>query len=68
MDLFGRKRQGPRTHLKFGFPLGRTFARDQHPALTGINIADFVLANPPFYSKDWARFESDSRWKYEAAG
>jgi len=26
--------------------------------------ADYVLANPPFNIKDWARNESDPRWKY----
>ncbi|TFD17892.1 SAM-dependent DNA methyltransferase [Cryobacterium sp. TMT1-21] len=39
---------------------GDTFARDQHPDLQ----ADYVLANPPFNIKDWARSESDPRWKY----
>jgi type I restriction enzyme M protein len=39
---------------------GDTFARDQHPELQ----ADYVLANPPFNIKDWARSESDPRWKY----
>jgi len=39
---------------------GDTFARDLHPELQ----ADFVLANPPFNIKDWARNESDPRWKY----
>ncbi|RNE66741.1 class I SAM-dependent DNA methyltransferase [Cryobacterium tepidiphilum] len=39
---------------------GDTFARDQHPDMQ----ADFVLANPPFNIKDWARSESDPRWKY----
>jgi type I restriction enzyme M protein len=39
---------------------GDTFARDQHPELQ----ADFVMANPPFNIKDWARNESDPRWKY----
>jgi type I restriction enzyme M protein len=39
---------------------GDTFARDQHPELQ----ADFILANPPFNIKDWARSESDPRWKY----
>jgi type I restriction enzyme M protein len=43
---------------------GDTFARDQHPELTGINGADFIMANPPFNIKDWARSESDPRWKY----
>ena len=39
---------------------GDTFARDQHPDLQ----ADFVMANPPFNIKDWARSEDDPRWKY----
>ncbi|OMH36875.1 class I SAM-dependent DNA methyltransferase [Tersicoccus sp. Bi-70] len=39
---------------------GDTFARDQHPELQ----ADFVMANPPFNIKDWARSESDPRWAY----
>lgn len=39
---------------------GDTFARDIHPNL----VADFVLANPPFNIKDWARSEDDSRWTY----
>ena len=43
---------------------GDTFARDQHPELTGNNGADFVMANPPFNIKDWVRSESDPRWKY----
>jgi type I restriction enzyme M protein len=43
---------------------GDTFARDQHPELTGGNGADFIMANPPFNIKDWARSESDPRWKY----
>ena len=43
---------------------GDTFARDQHPELSGKNGADFIMANPPFNIKDWARSESDPRWKY----
>ncbi|MFC8537141.1 type I restriction-modification system subunit M [Streptomyces sp. NPDC057249] len=39
---------------------GDTFADDKHPDLR----ADFVMANPPFNIKDWARDESDSRWRY----
>jgi type I restriction enzyme M protein len=39
---------------------GDTFARDIHPDLQ----ADFVLANPPFNIKDWARSERDPRWKF----
>jgi type I restriction enzyme M protein len=41
-----------------------TFARDLHAQLTGRNGADFVMANPPFNIKDWARNESDPRWRY----
>lgn len=37
-----------------------TFARDIHPGMQ----ADFVLANPPFNIKDWARREDDPRWTY----
>ncbi|MEO5321367.1 class I SAM-dependent DNA methyltransferase [Arthrobacter sp. CC3] len=39
---------------------GDTFARDQHPDMQ----ADYIMANPPFNIKDWARSESDPRWKY----
>ncbi|WP_033222646.1 type I restriction-modification system subunit M [Kitasatospora phosalacinea] len=39
---------------------GDTFADDKHPDLR----ADFVMANPPFNIKDWARDESDGRWRY----
>ncbi|GAA0664631.1 class I SAM-dependent DNA methyltransferase [Streptomyces thermocarboxydovorans] len=39
---------------------GDTFADDKHPDLK----ADFVMANPPFNIKDWARDETDARWKY----
>lgn len=39
---------------------GDTFARDQHPDMQ----ADFVMANPPFNIKDWARSESDPRWRF----
>lgn len=39
---------------------GDTFARDQHPDMQ----ADYVMANPPFNIKDWARNESDPRWRY----
>ncbi|WP_245674222.1 HsdM family class I SAM-dependent methyltransferase [Actinoplanes rectilineatus] len=37
-----------------------TFADDKHPDLR----ADFIMANPPFNMSDWARRESDHRWKY----
>lgn len=39
---------------------GDTFARDQHADLQ----MDFVMANPPFNIKDWARNAEDPRWKY----
>jgi len=39
---------------------GDTFARDLHPGLK----ADFVMANPPFNIKDWARNERDGRWAF----
>ena len=39
---------------------GDTFARDLHPDLQ----ADFVMANPPFNIKDWARSESEPRWRF----
>jgi type I restriction enzyme M protein len=39
---------------------GDTFARDQHPDIQ----ADYVLANPPFNIKDWARSDKDPRWKF----
>ncbi|WP_433826630.1 type I restriction-modification system subunit M [Actinoplanes sp. CA-015351] len=37
-----------------------TFENDKHPDMR----ADFIMANPPFNMSDWARRESDSRWKY----
>ncbi|WP_330479116.1 type I restriction-modification system subunit M [Streptomyces platensis] len=39
---------------------GDTLADDMHPDLK----ADFVMANPPFNINDWARDESDVRWRY----
>ncbi|WP_098465136.1 type I restriction-modification system subunit M [Isoptericola jiangsuensis] len=39
---------------------GDTFARDLHPDLQ----ADYVMANPPFNIKDWARATDDARWTY----
>lgn len=39
---------------------GDTFARDQHPDMQ----MDFVMANPPFNIKDWARTEEDPRWRF----
>jgi type I restriction enzyme M protein len=39
---------------------GDTFARDAHPG----REMHYVLANPPFNIKDWARDVDDPRWKY----
>lgn len=39
---------------------GDTFARDQHADVQ----MDFVMANPPFNIKDWARNVEDPRWRY----
>ncbi|HMS75942.1 class I SAM-dependent DNA methyltransferase [Gordonia sp. (in: high G+C Gram-positive bacteria)] len=39
---------------------GDTFARDQHADVQ----MDYVMANPPFNIKDWARNEDDPRWRY----
>jgi type I restriction enzyme M protein len=39
---------------------GDTFARDLHADVH----MDYVMANPPFNIKDWARKEDDPRWKY----
>jgi type I restriction enzyme M protein len=37
-----------------------TFARDHH---AGVQM-DYVMANPPFNIKDWARNEADPRWRF----
>jgi len=37
-----------------------TFAADKHPDLR----ADFIMANPPFNMSDWARSDSDPRWRF----
>jgi type I restriction enzyme M protein len=37
-----------------------TFARDLH---AGIEF-DYVMSNPPFNIKDWARSEQDPRWRF----
>jgi type I restriction enzyme M protein len=39
---------------------GDTFARDLHTEMK----ADYVLSNPPFNIKDWARTEDDPRWRF----
>lgn len=47
-------------NANLGSRWGDTFARDIHPDME----ADFIMANPPFNIKDWARNESDPRWRY----
>ncbi|RKF27907.1 type I restriction-modification system subunit M [Micromonospora globbae] len=37
-----------------------TFSDDKHPDMR----ADFIMANPPFNMSDWARRETDPRWRY----
>ncbi|MFT3971249.1 MAG: class I SAM-dependent DNA methyltransferase [Micropruina sp.] len=39
---------------------GDTFARDIHSGV----LMDYVMANPPFNIKDWARNVEDVRWRY----
>jgi len=39
---------------------GDTFVRDLH---AGVQM-DYVMANPPFNIKDWARDEDDPRWRF----
>ncbi|MHA3685076.1 class I SAM-dependent DNA methyltransferase [Leucobacter sp. HY1908] len=39
---------------------GDTFARDLHPDVQ----FDYIMANPPFNIKDWARSEDDARWRF----
>jgi type I restriction enzyme M protein len=39
---------------------GDTFVRDHHAGIA----MDYVLANPPFNIKDWARDEHDPRWRF----
>jgi type I restriction enzyme M protein len=39
---------------------GDTFVCDQH---AGVQM-DYVMANPPFNIKDWARDEQDPRWRF----
>ena len=39
---------------------GDTFGDDQH---AGVQM-DYVMANPPFNIKDWARDERDPRWRF----
>ncbi|SPM37451.1 Type I restriction-modification system, DNA methylase subunit [Mycobacterium rhizamassiliense] len=43
-----------------GLHRGDTFVDDAHP---GVQM-DYVLANPPFNIKDWARDEADPRWRF----
>ena len=51
-------------NANLGSVWGDTFARDLHPQLTGHEGADYVLANPPFNIKDWARNDEDARWRF----
>jgi type I restriction enzyme M protein len=44
----------------FGPENADTFRRDLHKDLK----ADFVIANPPFNDSDWARDDTDVRWRY----
>jgi type I restriction enzyme M protein len=43
-----------------GLVRGDTFVNDQH---AGVQM-DYVMANPPFNIKDWARDERDPRWRF----
>ena len=43
-----------------GAACGDTFVKDQH---AGVQM-DYVMANPPFNIKDWARNEDDPRWRF----
>nr|WP_204540572.1 class I SAM-dependent DNA methyltransferase [Cellulosimicrobium cellulans] len=45
---------------QLGARWGDTFARDLHPDVQ----MDYVMANPPFNIKDWARATDDARWRY----
>jgi type I restriction enzyme M protein len=47
-------------HTGLGGRWGDTFADDQH---AGVQM-DYVMANPPFNVKDWARDEEDPRWRF----
>ncbi|WP_416137737.1 type I restriction-modification system subunit M [Halomonas sp. HK25] len=48
--------------FNFGKKNADTFLNDQHPDLR----ADFVMANPPFNTKDWwsESLADDARWRY----
>ena len=43
-----------------GVRCGDTFVNDQH---AGVQM-DYVMANPPFNIRDWARDEHDPRWRF----
>lgn len=43
-----------------GLGRGDTFVDDRH---AGVQM-DYVMANPPFNIKDWARDEQDPRWRF----
>ena len=54
----------PRPQRQPRLPLGRHLRPRPAPGADRHNGADFIMANPPFNIKDWARSESDPRWKY----
>ena len=43
-----------------GVRCGDTFVNDRH---AGVQM-DYVMANPPFNIKDWARDDHDPRWRF----
>ncbi|WAC89811.1 type I restriction-modification system subunit M [Mycobacterium sp. Aquia_213] len=43
-----------------GLARGDTFVEDLHAGI----CMDYVMANPPFNIKDWARDEHDPRWRF----
>ncbi|MCV7427960.1 class I SAM-dependent DNA methyltransferase [Mycobacterium montefiorense] len=43
-----------------GLARGDTFVNDLHAGI----CMDYVMANPPFNIKDWARDEHDARWRF----
>jgi type I restriction enzyme M protein len=43
-----------------GLARGDTFVHDEH---AGVQM-DYVMANPPFNIRDWARDENDPRWRF----
>jgi type I restriction enzyme M protein len=47
-------------NAELGASCGDTFVNDLH---AGVQM-DYVMANPPFNIKDWARDEQDPRWRF----